>query len=150
MKSKKWIVVFVLLVVAIGSSIGLYRMNTNTPVSTSQQSSNKSIVLYFDYSNNIDTKGLDVDTISSASLHGEDNGNTKNLVLMVNEIKEKKNADVFPIEINEVYPADFDERAPIARDDIEQGTNFTFKEMPKNLDQYDVVYVGSPKMEYSL
>lgn len=152
MKSRKWIVVIVLLIVVIVSSIGAYVLNTNsnTSVSTSQKSTNKSIVLYFDYSNNIDTTGLDVDTISSASLHGDDGGNTQNLVLMANEIAKKKNADVFPIEINEVYPADFEKMAPIARDDVEKGTSFTFKNMPENLDQYNVVYVGSPKMEYSL
>lgn len=145
MKNKKWIVVFVLLIIIIGSSVGVYRMNT-----VQNNHSKKSIVLYFDYSNNVDTTGLDMDTMSSASLHGENNGNTQNLVLMVNEIKEKKKADVFPIQINEVYSYDFDIMAPIARDDIEKGTNFTFKEMPKNLDQYDVVYVGSPIWWYEL
>lgn len=152
MKSRKWIVVIVLLIVVIVSSIGAYVLNTNsnTSVSTSQKSTNKSIVLYFDYSNNIDTTGLDVDTISSASLHGDDGGNTQNLVLMANEIAKKKNADVFPIEINEVYPADFEKMAPIARDDVEKGTSFTFKNMPENLDQYNVVYVGSPIWWYEL
>lgn len=115
------------------------------------QTTGKSLVVYFDYANNIDTTGMDADAISSASLSsGKPKGNTENLKLMAEEIADKKKADVFPVKINEVYAADFDEMAPKAREDIKNGASFTFQSLPENLDQYDVVYVGSPKMEYSL
>lgn len=110
----------------------------------------KSLVMYFNYSDNVDTTGLDVDAISSASLRVGAKGNTENLKLMADEIAEKKNADVFTIKINEVYPADFEEMAPKARDDISNNTSFTFKGMPENLDEYSVIYVGSPIWWYEL
>lgn len=116
----------------------------------SKQDEKKSIVLYFNYSENIDTTGLDTDAISSASLHSNGDGNTENLELMVKEIAKKKNADLFPVKINEVYPADFNEMAPKAKEDIEKGTSFTFQKLPENLDDYDVIYVGSPIWWYEL
>ena len=110
----------------------------------------KSLVLYFNYSDNVDTTGLDADAISSASLRVGAKDNTENLKLMADEIAEKKNADVFTIKINEVYSADFDEMAPKAREDISNNTSFTFKEMPENLDEYSIIYVGSPIWWYEL
>lgn len=125
--------------------------NTSVQEETnSKQDEKKSIVLYFNYSENIDTTGLDTDAISSASLHSNGDGNTENLELMAKEIAKKKNADLFPIKINEVYPADFNEMAPKAREDIEKGTSFTFQNLPENLDDYDVIYVGSPIWWYEL
>lgn len=41
------------------------------------------------------------------------------------------------IKINEVYPAAFDEMAPQAREDIQNGTSFTFQSLPENLDQLE-------------
>ena len=117
---------------------------------TASQDKKKSLVVYFNYSDNIDTTGMSVDAVSSASLHSNANGNTENLKLMAQEIADKKNADIFVIKINELYPADFNDMAPIAREDIQKGTKFTFKELPSNLDQYDTVYVGSPIWWYEL
>lgn len=155
-----------ILVLAITFAIGLSTYACGTPkntsvdttrenitgVSESQKSSeeSKALVIYFNYSDNIDTTGLDVDAISSASLHANADGNAENLKLMADEIAKKKNADIFAVRINEVYPAEFEEMAPIARTDIEKKTTFTFKEMPENIEQYDVIYVGSPIWWYEL
>lgn len=44
------------------------------------QTTGKSLVVYFDYAENIDTTGMDADAISSASLSsGKPKGNTENL-----------------------------------------------------------------------
>ena len=105
----------------------------------------KSIVVYFDYSENIDTTGLDVDAISSASLRGGSNGkNIENLKVMVDEIVRIEGSDVFSIQVNEVYPADFEEMTGIARDDIANGKAFTFKNELPDLTEYDTVYFGVP------
>ena len=124
--------------------------DTGVETASQQQEGKKSLVIYFNYSDNIDTTGLDADAISSASLSAGANGNTENLKLMAQEIADKKNADVFPVKINELYPAAFDELAPKARDDVDNGTSFTFQSMPENLEDYDVVYVGSPIWWYEL
>ena len=107
--------------------------------------SNKSLVIYFDYSENIDTAGLDVDAISQASLRGGSTGkNIENLKVMVDEVKDIKNADVFSIQVNEVYPAKFEDMTGIAKDDIANDKQFTFKNELANLDEYDTVFFGVP------
>ena len=83
--------------------------------------SNKSLVIYFDYSENIDTTGLDVDAITQASLRGGSTGkNIENLKVMVDEVRSIKSADVFSIQVNEVYPAKFEDMTGIAKDDIDE------------------------------
>ncbi|MBQ6409366.1 MAG: hypothetical protein IJJ64_15200 [Butyrivibrio sp.] len=107
--------------------------------------STKSLVVYFDYSENIDTTGMDVDAISSASLRGGSDGtNIENLKVMVDAIAERTDADVFSVQVNEVYPPDFEDMTGIARDDIANGKEFTFKNELPDLGEYDTVYVGVP------
>ena len=62
------------------------------PVLAEQES--KALVLYFDYSENIDTTGLDVDAISQASMAGTRARDMSNLLVMVDVLKERTNADV--------------------------------------------------------
>ena len=105
----------------------------------------KSLVIYFDYSENIDPKGLDVDAVTSASLRGGSTGkNIENLKVMVNEAKSLKNADVFSIQINEVYPPKFEDMTGIAKDDIAENKQFTFKQELNDLENYDTIYFGVP------
>ena len=112
---------------------------------TSDISKNRNLVIYFDYSENIDTAGLTVDAISSASLsNGSTGKNLLNLKVMVDEIKNKKNADVFSIQVNEVYPPMFDDMVGMARTDQNQNKQFTFKNELTNLSDYDTVYFGVP------
>ena len=119
---------------------------SNTQAESKAQNTNgKSLVIYFDYSENIDTTGLDVDAISSASLRGGSTGkNIENLKVMVDEAKTLKNADVFSIQVNEVYPANFEDMTGIAKDDIANNKQFTFKKELTNLADYDTVYFGVP------
>ena len=105
----------------------------------------KSLVVYFDYSENIDTTGMDVDAISSASLRGGSDGtNIENLKVMVDAIAERTDADVFSVQVNEVYPPDFEDMTGIARDDIANGKEFTFKNELPDFGEYKTVYVGVP------
>lgn len=125
--------------------------NIETTVSATQTeskaetTSEKSLVIYYDYSENIDTTGLDVDAISSASLRGGSTGkNIGNLKLMTNEAVELKNADIFSIQVNEVYPPDFEDMTGLAKDDIADGKQFTFQNELTNLEDYDTIYFGVP------
>ena len=105
----------------------------------------RSLVIYFDYSENIDTTGMDVDAISTASLRGGSNGsNIENMQVMVKEVKDLKSADVYSIRVNEVYPALFDDMTGMAKDDITDDRQFTFKEELTGLENYDTVYIGVP------
>ena len=109
------------------------------------QTNTKNLIIYFDYSENIDTTGLDVDAISQASLRGGSTGkNILNLKVMVDTIKEKNGADVHSIQVNEVYPAKFEDMTGIARDDQDKNKQFTLKKELQNIDKYDTIYFGVP------
>ena len=100
---------------------------------------------HFDYSENIDITGLDVDAITQASMRGGSTGkNIENLKVMVDEVRSIKSADVFSIQVNEVYPAKFEDMTGIAKDDIANDKQFTFKNELTNLDDYDTVFFGVP------
>ena len=118
---------------------------TDTDEASVSDETTKSLVVYFDYSENIDTTGMDVDAISSASLRGGSDGtNIENLKVMVDAIAERTDADVFSVQVNEVYPPDFEDMTGIARDDIANGKEFTFKDELPDLGEYETVYVGVP------
>ena len=55
-----------------------------------------------------------------------------------------KGADVFSIQVNEVYPPVFEDMTGIAKDDIANNKPFTFKNELKNLSDYDTIYIGVP------
>lgn len=110
-----------------------------------KNTNSKSLVILFDYSQNIDTTGLDIDAISSASLRGGSTGrNIENLKVMADTVTEMKGAEIFPIQVNETYPPDFEDMTGIAKDDIADNKQFTFKTEPPDLDDYDTIYFGVP------
>lgn len=105
----------------------------------------RNLVIYFDYAENINTDGLDVDAITSASLRGGSDGtNVENLKKMADEAAAKENADEFSIQVNEVYDADFEAMTGVARQDQADNKQFTFKNELTNLDDYDTIFLGSP------
>jgi len=117
----------------------------STPISMSNDPERASaLVIYFNYADNVDGQGVDVDTISSASLDGNGSGNTNTLVVMADEIADRVYADTFKIIINERYPYQYDEMLEVAKKDQEQETVFTFKAQLTNLDQYNEIYLGTP------
>lgn len=63
---------------------------------------------------------------------------------MADEVKTLKSADVFSIQVNEVYPTNFEDMTGIAKNDIADNKQFTFKEELTNLSDYDTVYFGVP------
>lgn len=105
----------------------------------------RSLVILFDYSQNIDTTDLDIDAISSASLRGGSTGrNVENLKVMADTVTEMKGTEIFSIQVNEIYPPDFEDMTEIAKDDIADNRQFTFKTEPPDLDDYDTIYFGVP------
>lgn len=76
----------------------------------------RSLIFYFDYSENIDTTGLDVDAISQASMAGTRARDMSNLLVMVDVLKERTNADVYSLRVAELYAPGFGEM--IRLDDV--------------------------------
>ena len=116
------------------------------PVLAEQES--KALVLYFDYSENIDTTGLDVDTISQASMAGTRARDMSNLLVMVDVLKERTNADVYSLRVADLYQPSFGDLAEPARLQKENNEMLAFQEELPDFSQYDVIYLGTPVWWY--
>ena len=116
------------------------------PVLAEQES--KALVLYFDYSENIDTTGLDVDAISQASMAGTRARDNSNLLVMVDVLKKRTNADVYSLRVAELYAPGFGEMMGPAREQKESNEMLAFQEALPDFSQYDVIYLGTPVWWY--
>ena len=108
----------------------------------------KALVLYFDYSENIDTIGLDVDAISQASMAGTRTRDKSNLLVMVDVLKERTNSDVYSLRVADLYASDFGDMMGPAREQKENNEMLAFQEDLPDFSQYDVIYLGTPVWWY--
>ena len=108
----------------------------------------KALILYFDYSENIDTTGLDVDAISQASMAGTRARDMSNLLVMVDVLKERTNADVYSLRVADLYQPSFGDLAEPARLQKENNEMLAFQEELPDFSQYDVIYLGTPVWWY--
>ena len=77
------------------------------------------------------------------------NGEIKNLQIgnvetIANKIAEITNSDTFKIEQIEEYSNDYSECIDEAKKDQRENARPKLKNMPKDLQEYDVVYIGYP------
>ena len=108
----------------------------------------KALVLYFDYSENIDTTGLDVDAISQASMAGTRARDTSNLLVMVDVLKERVDADIYSLRVADLYQPDFGDLAEPARIQKQNNEMLEFQEGLPDFSRYDVIYLGTPVWWY--
>ena len=133
---KKFTAVILLLSLLAAGSIGL------------AEETEKTLVFYFDYSENIDTTGLDVDAISQASMAGTRARDNSNLLVMVDVLKERTNADVYSLRVADLYAPDFVEMMNPALEQKESNEMLAFQEELPDFSQYDVIYFGTPVWWY--
>ncbi len=68
-------------------------------------------------------------------------GNTR---AIADEIQKQLNADVFEIIPAQEYPADYHQTTEQAKKEISEGIHPALKNQPVNLNDYQVIFVGSP------
>lgn len=68
-------------------------------------------------------------------------GNTRTVA---NEIAEITGSEVFELQLATPYTRDRDEIEEVAKREVRDGVQPKLKALPENLEQYDVIYVGSP------
>ena len=154
---KKGIALGLLLIAAGIAGYTIYSMpDTKGEVvkgvaSAALQQGKKPLIVYFTYSENIgDTSGMDVDAVTSASLHGDKVIREGNMQIMVKEIKERTNADVYSIVVKRPYAPEFENKTDKAKEDIKQGKLMPLKGVLPDLSSYDVIYFGTPIWWYTL
>lgn len=110
-----------------------------------------SIIIYFDYSENIVTDGLDVDVVSSASVaEGPGVRDIGNLLVMVDLIEQRSGAAIYPLHITEKYAPMYMDMVDGARADKENDRQFNFEESLPDLSDVDTVFFGSPIWWYDM
>ena len=110
-----------------------------------------SIIIYFDYSENIVTDGLDVDAVSSASVaEGPGVRDIGNLLVMVDLIEQRSGAAIYPLHITEKYAPMYMDMVDGARADKENDRQFNFEESLPDLSNVDTMFLGSPIWWYDM
>ena len=118
--------------------------NTSTDAGTASAETadpSQILVAYFSWADNA-VLSDDVDAVTSPSVIPP--GNVQQLAGWV---QEETGGDLFSIQVTDPYPSDWDEC--LARANQERGDNARpeLTENVENLDQYDTVFLGYPKME---
>ena len=108
----------------------------------------KSLIIYFDYSENIDTTGMDVDAISQASMAGTLARDRGNLLVMKDILVERTGADVYSLRVANPYAPAFGDMMYPAQDEKNNDVVMSYAEELPDLSGYDRIYIGSPVWWY--
>lgn len=84
----------------------------------------------------------EVDAVSSPSVTKP--GNVEQLALWV---QEKTGGELFSIRVTEPYPSDWDECLERANEEKADGARPELVQTVENMEDYDVIFLGYPKME---
>lgn len=74
-------------------------------------------------------------------------GNTEK---MANYIQEQTGGDLLKLEPQNPYPKDYNETGDIAKTERDENARPEIANLPDSVAEYDTIFLGYPKMEYSL
>ncbi len=135
----------VCLLSACQSNDNVSKVNEQQSVSVPNEtisSDGKILIAYFTWADNThvdDPSSVDVDASTSASVLAP--GNTEKVVHF---IQEQVGGDMFSIIVDEPYSSDYDECLDRASDELAQQARPTIVDTVKNMDEYDVIFLGYP------
>ena len=103
----------------------------------------KILIAYFTWADNVaDTSGIDATTSASVQPPG-------NVAQMAAWIQQETGGDLFPIMVEEPYPADYDECLERAADEKVENARPVLSEKVADIEDYDTVFLGFPNWWYS-
>ena len=125
----------------------------NEPVdaNATQNADGNILIAYFSMPEDIDTNGIDA--YSGASVVVKDGEIVGNMQFMAESIQQAVRAvggDLFRIETEEAYPLDHDPLVEQASDEQKEDARPALSTQIENLEQYDTIFVGYPKLVYGL
>lgn len=112
-----------------------------------QTGNSRVLIAYFSCPTDVDTS--DLDAVAGASVVVRDDevaGSTTEYAARI--IQETVGGDLFRIETADEYPTDYDELVSQARAEKEESARPELVGHIENLEQYDTIILGYPKMEY--
>lgn len=139
--------VLLVVIVILAGSIAYLMLGKSVDGASSEPTSGdegtRSLVVYFSRSDVIETDE-DTDATTSASLNKVDDHLEGNTEMIAKKIQEKTGADMYSIQTKRYYRPSF--MGTAARAWIKETFDMrpALTAMPKNLDNYDVIYVGYP------
>lgn len=111
----------------------------------SAESDNRSLVVYFDYSENMgDLTGMSVDAITSASLNAATDNTQGNLQVMANAIHAATGSDVFSVHVEETHVPGYLDMIQDAGEAQKENRQFTVRNLPVDFNGFDTIYLGTP------
>ena len=126
-----------------GTVPGQQETDTPPPADTQDQ---RILIAYFSVPEDVDTTG--VDAVASASIvvsEGEKLGNTQYVAEL---IQNAIGGDLFRIETVEEYPLDHDPLVDQTAEEQDEGKRPELLNHVENMEQYETIILGFPKMEY--
>ena len=96
------------------------------------------------------TENSGVDAEASASYSEVDGEAKRRMQALAEMIQTETGGDLFSIRTEETYPADGGDLIDYAADEQDEDARPALSTHIENLDNYDTIFIGYPKMEYSL
>lgn len=115
--------------------------------SVDEGSGTNMLVAYFSYAENADLPG-GVDVSATASIQARNGETTGNTGVVAAMIAETTGADLFSIQTVEKYPDTYDATIDKGQEERNANARPELATHVENLDSYDVIFLGFPKMEY--
>lgn len=103
------------------------------------------LIAYFAYSENMKVpEDAEIDAITSASLNAGTSNSDGNLQIMSGVAEKELGADVFHIMVENPYEMDYSTMLPRAIDEMQNGDYPALQAKIENLENYDVIFLGTP------
>lgn len=112
--------------------------------SSSPNSDGNILIAYFSVPEDIDTSGIDAD--AGASVVVREGDAVGNMQFMAEAIQQSVGGDLFRIETEEDYPLDHDPLVDQAADEQSANARPALSSKIENLEQYETIFVGYPKL----
>lgn len=117
-------------------------MNESGSKQSEQDGEKKILVAYFSWADNAVQDDIDAMTSPSVKVPGD-------VAQLASWIGEETGGELFPIQVTEPYPSDWDDCLERANQEKGDGTHPALKAKVENLQDYDTVYLGYPNWWYS-
>ena len=130
---------------SVSSSVKIEQSTQSSKSDLPQENPTQSKILiaYFTWAENVE-KNSDVDATASASV-----SLPGNVGQMAAWIQSEIGGDLFSIQVNEPYPADYDECLDRAADEKAQKARPKLKNGVENFLEYDIIFIGYPNWWYT-